>query len=104
MKCQGNFVFKTLTFRKGGIFRTDEGKEINYPSAYILKVDELKENGEIEERKFKITENKTLLINSLKTIESYQKIILNFNIDIHSNKILLDVDDVIIDNNIDILD
>ena len=54
MKCQGNFVFKTLTHRSGGTFKNADGTDVTYPSAYILKVDENLENGEINEHKFKI--------------------------------------------------
>ena len=37
MKCQGNFVFKTLTHRTAGVFKDSEGNDVQYPSAYILK-------------------------------------------------------------------
>lgn len=97
MKCQGNFIFKTLTLRKAGVFRNDEGQDVNYPSAYILKVDEISDNGEINERKFKIEEKKTSLINDFRVLEAYQKIILKFDVTIYATRIALDLTDVEVD-------
>ena len=91
MKCQGNFVFKTLSRRAGGTFKDDKGENIDYPSAYILKVDELMENGDINERKFKIDEKKTALINVLKEFETYQKITLYFNVTIYTSSVSLEL-------------
>lgn len=91
MKCQGEFIFKTLTHREGGVFKTEEGEERKYSPAYILKVDELCENGEINERRFKITEDKNNLINSLKSLEAYQKISLEFNVVIYTTKTELEL-------------
>lgn len=94
MKCKGNFVFKNLTHRQGGTFKDSNGNEINYPSAYILKVDELKDNGDADERKFKVSENQVTLINDLETLEQYQKIELEFDLTLYSNKMALVVSDV----------
>lgn len=94
MKCQGNFVFKTLTHRKGGTFKNAEGNEVNYPSAYILKVDEKVESGDINERKFKIDEKNTGLINTLKTIEEYQRIIIEFDITLFDGRVGIVVSNV----------
>lgn len=94
MKCRGLFVFKTITFKKSGIFTNEEGKEIAYKSSYILKVDELGENGEINERKFKIPEDKITLINDLKSLETYTKIYLDFNVTLYTSTVSLEVIDV----------
>lgn len=94
MKCQGNFVFKTLTHRDGGTFKNADGADVNYPSAYILKVDENLSNGDINEHKFKINENNTLLINTLKSYEPYQKLIIEFEVTLFANRIGLEVSNV----------
>ena len=97
MKCQGNFVFKTLTHRQGGTFKNSEGNEVNYPSAYILKVDETLSNGEINEHKFKIDEKNTLLVNVLKDYKEYQELVLEFEVTLYTNRIGFEVVNVIED-------
>ena len=97
MKCQGNFVFKTLTHRQGGTFKNSEGNEVNYPSAYILKVDETLSNGEINEHKFKIDEKNTLLVNVLKDYKAYQELVLEFEVTLYTNRIGFEVVNVIDD-------
>ncbi len=94
MKCQGNFIFKTLTHRNAGVFKNNEGVDIDYPSAYILKVDEIMSNGDINERKFKIDDKKTSVINVLKTLEPYQKIVIDFEISLYTSRVTLEVVDV----------
>lgn len=101
MKCQGNFVFKSVNYRPSGTFKDDNGNDLKYPAAYILKVDELLENGEINERKFKIDENKTTLINELKDLDAYQKIILHFKVTIYTSRISLEIVDVDLYCNLD---
>lgn len=97
MKCQGNFVFKTLTHRQGGIFKNSEGVDVQYPSAYILKVDETLENGEINEHKFKIDEKNTILINTLKEYRAYQELILEFEVTLYANRVGFNVVNVLED-------
>ena len=97
MRCQGNFVFKTLTHRQGGTFKNSEGNEVNYPSAYILKVDETLSNGEINEHKFKIDEKNTLLVNVLKDYKAYQELVLEFEVTLYTNRIGFEVVNVIED-------
>lgn len=97
MKCKGNFVFKTLTHRDGGSFKNADGNEVKYPSAYILKVDETLDNGEINEHKFKINENNTLLLNFLKDLDAYQKIVIEFDITLYTGRIGLEVSNVTFD-------
>ena len=94
MKCKGNFVFKQLTHRNGGTFKNSDGTDINYPSAYILKADEVMDNGDINEHKFKIDEKNTILIERLKGYESYQKIIIEFNVTLFTSRISLEVADI----------
>lgn len=94
MKCKSIFVFKTLTLRKAGTFKNNEGVDIEYPAAYILKADEILDNGDINEHKFKIDNNKTILVNTLKELEPYQKIYLTFEVTLFLNKVGLEVVDV----------
>ena len=97
MKCQGNFIFKTLTHRAAGTFKNTDGVDVNYPSAYVLKVDEVSENGDINERKFKIDEKNTILVNTLKSLESYQKIELIFEVTLFTSRVSLELVDISID-------
>lgn len=99
MKCKSNFVFKTLTLRKAGVFKNSDGADIEYPAAYILKADEVLENGDINEHKFKIDQNKTVLINTLKDFEPYQKMVLTFEVTLFTNKVAIEVVDVDTDIN-----
>lgn len=94
MKCSGIFVFKSLSHKAGGEFKNEKGDVIKYDSSYSLKVDELMDNGDINERKFKVSEKQVVLINDLKSLEAYQKIILNFNVTIYATKISIEVDSV----------
>lgn len=94
MKCQGNFIFKTLTHRNAGVFKDSEGAEINYPSAYILKVDEIMNNGDINERKFKIDDKKNSIINILKGLKPYQEIVIDFEITLYTSRVTLEVVEV----------
>lgn len=94
MKCKSIFVFKTLTLRNAGTFKNNDGVDVEYPAAYILKVDEILENGDINEHKFKIDTNKTVLVNTLKDLEPYQKIELTFDVKLFANSVGLDVIDV----------
>lgn len=98
MKCQGSFIFKTLTHRNAGVFKDSEGNEINYPSAYILKVDELMSNGDINERKFKIDDKETSIINSLKTLKAYQEIVIDFEVTLYTSRVTLDIVDIEYEN------
>lgn len=94
MKCKGNFVFKSITHKQGGTFKNANGEDISYKPSYVLKVDELGNNNEINERKFKIAEDKIQLINTLKALEAYTKINLDFNVTIYTNSISLELIDV----------
>lgn len=73
MKCKGEFVFKSVEKREGGSFTNGEGQVVNYDMAYVLKVDELTQNG-IFERKLKIDKANSVLLNKLQNIKPYDKI------------------------------
>lgn len=91
MKCKGSFVFKSISHRDAGVFKNDKGEDVKYPSAYILKVDEINENGDPNERKFKIDDKKADLINTLKTFKVYDGIVLEFNITIFNSRIGMEI-------------
>lgn len=101
MKCNGNFIFKTLTHRDAGTFKNSEGVDVPYPSAFILKVDEIGDNGDINERKFKIDDKKISLVNKLKSLQAYQKMIIHFEITLFSSRIALEVIDISYENEYD---
>lgn len=73
MKCKGEFVFKSVEKRDGGSFTNDKGQAVNYDMAYVLKVDELTQNG-IYERKLKIDKANSVLLNKLQSLKPYEKI------------------------------
>lgn len=73
MKCKGEFVFKSVEKRDGGSFTNDKGQAVNYDMAYVLKVDELTQNG-IFERKLKIDKANSVLLNKLQSLKPYEKI------------------------------
>ena len=94
MKCKGLFVFKTFTHRPAGKFTTAEGEEREYNAAYVLKVDEIGEDGAINERKFKVAEDKVVLINTLKEMQAYQKMNIIFDVRIYTSGSTIEVADV----------
>ena len=69
MKCKGNFKFKGLQKRDGGVFKNNKGEEIQYKESYVIKADEETENG-IYERSFKIAVDSPL-VKDLKDLELY---------------------------------
>ena len=57
---RGKFKFIELRTREAGSFKNSNGEVINYPIAYILKLNEKTERG-IEEISFKIDKDSILL-------------------------------------------
>lgn len=72
MICKGEFVFKGVEKRDAGSFTNDKGQAVNYDMAYVLKVDEISENG-IFERKLKIDKANSVLLSKLKNLKPYDK-------------------------------
>lgn len=85
MKCQGNFVFKSIEHVDAGEFKNSSGDIIKYPSSYKLSVDELQADGKINDVKFKIPESSTELVNQLRTFKPYQNISLECSVNFYSN-------------------
>ena len=65
-----------------------------YKACYTLKVDEDLGNGDFTERKFKLAEDKTVIINTLKDLQAYTKIDITFKITFYTNSIGIEVVDV----------
>lgn len=85
MKAKGIFVYKNLQKREKGSFTNKEtGELINYDSCYVLVADEIAEDNKITERRFKISEQNTSLINELAELEPYTRIELEFDVAIYS--------------------
>lgn len=100
MECKGLFVFKSLILRPAGTFKDAEGKNIEYPASYILKVDQIEENDDVNERKFKVNTKDKELINKLNQFKIYDNIVLIFKITLYTSKmsmVLIDVSDNIED-------
>ena len=100
MECKGLFVFKSLILRPAGTFKDAEGKDIEYPASYILKVDQIEENDDVNERKFKVNTKDKELINKLNQFKIYDNIVLIFKITLDTSKmsmVLIDVSDNIED-------
>ncbi len=85
MKCQGNFVFKSVEFVEPGEFKNSSGNLIKYPASYRLSVDELQDDGKIIDVKFKIAESETNLVNQLRMFKPYDKIGLECSVKFYSN-------------------
>ena len=101
MECQGEFVFKTFMFRPAGKLIDENGNEVTYSGAYKLKVDQLGEDGSINERTFNIKEDSAVLINTLKQFKAYDKIILLFNVVLYNTRVSLILKDATLIENYD---
>lgn len=84
MRAKGEFVYKGLDKRAGGEFLNSNGQPVKYPDAYILKVDEVTEEG-INERKLKVDVNNTFLVDKLKALKPYDKVTLECDILLYQN-------------------
>lgn len=85
MKCKGNFKFKGLQKRDGGVFKNNKGEEIQYKESYVIKADEETENG-IYERQFKIAIDSPL-VKVLEGLEVYDDIEIEFDVKIYGSRI-----------------
>ena len=98
MKCQGNFVFKSVEHVEAGEFKNSAGDLIKYPGSYRLSVDEVQPDGKINDvknsnllinhnMKFKIPETAVDLVNQLRMFKPYEKISLECSVNFYSNGI-----------------
>ena len=86
MKCQGNFVFKSLEHVDAGEFKNSSGDTVKYSGSYKLHVDEWVD-GKLNTVQFKISEDSTDLINQLRFLKPYQDISLECDVVFYSNGI-----------------
>ncbi len=84
MRCQGSFVFKSITTQDAGSFVNEKGETINYEKKYVITIDDQTDNG-IRERKLKFPITNEALANSLKDLEPYTKICLEFEITLYAS-------------------
>lgn len=89
MKTTGEFVFIELKHIDAGSFIDDNGKSVSYKASWKLKVNEFTEYG-IKERIFKIPENKQQLIDDIKTFKPYEKIFIDFNVNLYATSVKLE--------------
>lgn len=85
MRCEGEFVFKSVNKRDGGEFTNDKGNAISYDPMYILKLDEQTERG-IQERTFKFPTTNTELYDTLVSLDAYTKINVLFEIVLYNSQ------------------
>lgn len=86
MKAKGIFMFKSLQSREKGSFTNKEtGEVIEYGACNVIVCDELSEDGQIKERRFKFETSDTLLAGELSALDPYTKIEITFDVAIFSS-------------------
>lgn len=85
MQAIGDFIFKSLERKEGGSFENDKGQTINYNSSYSLKVDEIIEGSDVNERKLKVDEKNKVLIEKLKSKKLYEPIKLKCDVQFYGS-------------------
>ena len=78
MKCKGLFKFKCIEKKEAGEFVNPQGQKIEYPAKYLLKVDEVGDDG-IFERSFKVALDSDL-IPQLSGIKPYTDVEIDFDL------------------------
>ena len=94
MKTQGKFVFKSFVVRDAGEFLNEDNKPVKYNGCYVLKVDEINEKNEPNERKFKVSLEQKSLIEKLKNVKLYEPVTLFFDVVLYTNSTKLELKDV----------
>ncbi len=84
MRCSNEVVFKGIDERAGGVFKNDKGQEIKYDKAFFVRFDEEVE-GEYQERKVKFSGSDSGLYSRFKSLKSYDRINLVFDIILGNN-------------------
>lgn len=84
MNCKGDFVFKGVKRKDKGEFINDDGKRIEYPAKFQIKVDEIVD-GEASERLFNFGEENVDLYAQLSKISCYTKVCLHFDVKLYVN-------------------
>ena len=84
MKCRGNFIYKAITKRDAGEFTNNNGELIKYNESYILKVDEITNEG-IYERTFRIAIDSPI-VKALENSKPYDDIVIEFDVRFYNNR------------------
>ena len=93
MECKGIFIYKGIEKTDGGEFTDDKGQVIKYFPMYKVKVDE--KNGDtVEERIFKFSLDNNYLASKFKEFSLYDKIQIDFKIELYKKNIKLVPEDV----------
>lgn len=79
MKCQGVFIFKSIQSKEGGSFTNQNGQPIVYKPSYEVKFDDLVDNVPTE-RKIKVSEDETTLIQKIKELKPYTRYLFTFDV------------------------
>lgn len=93
MKCKNNVVFKSIEERDGGSFTNDKGQKIDYGKAFVVRFDEELANGGVAERKVKFPGSNINLYNRFKTLKTYDKIVIDFEVSIQNSSCKLEIVD-----------
>lgn len=88
MKCNGRFIFRGLDKKDGGEFTNERGQAIKYDGSYVLKLDEVTEEG-VYERKLKFPLKNTSLLDKVKNLKVYDEINVNCDVAFFNNQVKL---------------
>lgn len=88
MNCRGSFVFRDFRKVDAGKFVNASGETIEYAERYNLKVDEITNKG-IQERIFKVATDNTNVLNSVKNLQPYDKVIIDFDVQVYNTRVSL---------------
>lgn len=94
MNTTGRFIFKSATYRDGGEFTNDDNRVVKYNGYYLLKVDEINEKNEINERRFKLSLDNKNLVEKVRNIRPYEPISMTFDVLLYQNSVKLNLKDV----------
>ena len=94
MKCEGNFVFKSIEEKEGGEFTNERGQKVKYEPTYRITVDDTL-GEKIVTRTFKFSKGNTTLAEKFKNLNPYDNVIIDFNIELYQSSVKLVPLDVI---------
>lgn len=94
MKCEGNFVFKSIEEKEGGEFTNERGQKVKYEPTYRITVDDTV-GQKIVARTFKFPKGNTTLAEKFKSLNPYDSVIIAFNIELYQSSVKLIPLDVI---------
>lgn len=92
MKCQNSVVFKGVEEREGGSFVNEKGQSINYSKSYVVRFDE-NIDGNAVEKKVKFKGDNVALFTKFKSLKTYEKINLIFEVSIQNQGCKIEITD-----------